>query len=380
MGQITPETIIETEDGKTAPARKVKGLTFAESVPPIDTEVYGLAQPPKSPATTNPFTSPKPGKQSHTETNPFVAVSPAVKAVEVEEHPYYFYINASGNKRGPYNEQQLQGFADRNFIVSTTPLETEGGHKGLAGQIPGLKFNNVAVSPATKTVEERPYYYYTDANGQKYGPLTKERLQTLIKRGAIRQDTPLETDTGHQGLAGQIPGLDFSVTPFVADGEEEDATEKSKSPTNPVPIFIGIGALLFVFILIGIVSNSGGGKRFDSAKAGLAYMKEILARYNEVAFSKDFKAGDSDKMLAETVEFERVNTSSYSNDFQVAHRELCDAMTGFSAIRQVIWENRRERGDLVVGYLARSFEERMKSYTDAYKKFMELLKIEEGKR
>jgi len=31
-GQITPETIIETEEGKTAPARKVTGLTFIETV------------------------------------------------------------------------------------------------------------------------------------------------------------------------------------------------------------------------------------------------------------------------------------------------------------------------------------------------------------
>jgi ankyrin repeat protein len=29
-GMITPDTIVETEDGKTAPARRVKGLTFAE--------------------------------------------------------------------------------------------------------------------------------------------------------------------------------------------------------------------------------------------------------------------------------------------------------------------------------------------------------------
>ena len=29
-GRITPETIVETEEGKTAPARKVKGLTFGE--------------------------------------------------------------------------------------------------------------------------------------------------------------------------------------------------------------------------------------------------------------------------------------------------------------------------------------------------------------
>ncbi|MCL2710505.1 MAG: M48 family metalloprotease [Planctomycetaceae bacterium] len=33
-GLITPETIIETEEGKTAPARKIKGLTFAETAQP----------------------------------------------------------------------------------------------------------------------------------------------------------------------------------------------------------------------------------------------------------------------------------------------------------------------------------------------------------
>jgi len=33
-GQITPETIVETEAGKTARAGKVTGLTFAEPVQP----------------------------------------------------------------------------------------------------------------------------------------------------------------------------------------------------------------------------------------------------------------------------------------------------------------------------------------------------------
>ena len=35
-GVITPETTIETEEGKSAPARKVKGLTFAETSAPIE--------------------------------------------------------------------------------------------------------------------------------------------------------------------------------------------------------------------------------------------------------------------------------------------------------------------------------------------------------
>ena len=51
-------------------------------------------------------------------------------------------------------------------------------------------------------------YFYTDENGQKYS-LTEQRLQTLVDRGVITPNTPLETDTGHTGLAGQIPGLNF---------------------------------------------------------------------------------------------------------------------------------------------------------------------------
>jgi len=42
MGRITPETIVETEDGKTARAGKVKGLTFAEATP---TETPPFAEP-----------------------------------------------------------------------------------------------------------------------------------------------------------------------------------------------------------------------------------------------------------------------------------------------------------------------------------------------
>ena len=60
-------------------------------------------------------------------------------------------------------------------------------------------------------------YFYTDENGQKYS-LTEQRLQTLVDRGVITPTTPLTTDTGHQGLAGQIPGLKFNnVAPPKAE-------------------------------------------------------------------------------------------------------------------------------------------------------------------
>ena len=92
-GLITPETIVETEDGKKARAGKVKGLTFPELsvetsllsddeknvVPVVTEETYGVKLPPPPPS---PFTAPMPeavntsvADSSRTE-NPFTAPLP----------------------------------------------------------------------------------------------------------------------------------------------------------------------------------------------------------------------------------------------------------------------------------------------------------------
>ena len=81
-GKITPETIIETEDGKTAPARKIKGLTFGESALPTSatsdqSEIYGLSSPPKPLAESNPFAATLPSVD-----DPFAVASP------VAENPF----------------------------------------------------------------------------------------------------------------------------------------------------------------------------------------------------------------------------------------------------------------------------------------------------
>ena len=91
-GRITPETIIETEDGKSAPARKVKGLTFAMS----EVEAYGLSQPAVS-SEPSPFTASMPVATKPVAENPFNAAMPtAIRAVQqsvsvpvVEEDEYH---------------------------------------------------------------------------------------------------------------------------------------------------------------------------------------------------------------------------------------------------------------------------------------------------
>ena len=56
-----------------------------------------------------------------------------------------------------------------------------------------------------------PNYFYIDTNGQRSDPLNEQQLQAMVEHGVITQTTPLETDTGHRGVAGQIPGLKFNT-------------------------------------------------------------------------------------------------------------------------------------------------------------------------
>ena len=69
--------------------------------------------------------------------------------------PYYFYTDESGTKQ-TVNEQQLQGLINQGIILPTTPLETDTGHTGLAGQIPGLNFNTAAPSPFAQPAQATP--------------------------------------------------------------------------------------------------------------------------------------------------------------------------------------------------------------------------------
>ena len=70
-----------------------------------------------------------------------------------------------------------------------------------------------------------PNFFYFDQSNQKYGPVSDQQLKALAAQGVINPNTPMETDTGHKGLAGQIPGLFVAVSPSMP-----------KSPPAPVAV------------------------------------------------------------------------------------------------------------------------------------------------
>lgn len=65
--------------------------------------------------------------------------------------PNYFYIDQSGAKQGPINDQLLRSLAAHGAITPQTQLQADTGHKGLAGQITGLEFGAATPQPPMQT-------------------------------------------------------------------------------------------------------------------------------------------------------------------------------------------------------------------------------------
>ena len=116
LGQITPDTLLETETGQKGKAGQIKGL----------------------------FTAPP---------------APATQAMLPNTTAQYFYTDANGQKQGAFNLQILQALAAQGIITSQTPMETATGQKGLAGQIPGL-FPTTPPPPSVDSGLEIEVYDY----------------------------------------------------------------------------------------------------------------------------------------------------------------------------------------------------------------------------
>jgi len=124
-----------------------------------------------------------------------------------------------------------------------------------------------------------PNYLYLDANGQKQGPINDQQLKTLAAQGIITPDTPLATDSGHKGKAGQIPGLQFktaAASPFVqpaqATPQSVSAPVASGSTIPAWAIVAGVACLLVVGILAGSMMSSN-----SSAPTGQTTNEQVAA-------------------------------------------------------------------------------------------------------
>lgn len=112
-----------------------------------------------------------------------------------------------------------------------------------------------------------PNFFYTDATGNKQGPLTPQQLQALATRGTITPTTPLETDTGHKGLAGKVPGLNWETVTSTPFAQTAQATPQSVgipikdyvARVKNAPLSTIAGAVIGIFVVLAWVSISNSG-------------------------------------------------------------------------------------------------------------------------
>ncbi|MCL2710958.1 MAG: DUF1559 domain-containing protein [Planctomycetaceae bacterium] len=154
-----------------------------------------------------------------------------------------------------------------------------------------------------------PNYLYIDKNGQRQGPVNEQQLRALAARGAIGPDTPLKADTGHQGVAGQILGLQFNtvaslpvgLNPFTAappvyheaPGGLSEPTGDGKAIASLVCGIIGLltfGGLLILPVvglflgIVGLKSQRSGIATVGICLNGVATVLSLISIAWAVAF------------------------------------------------------------------------------------------------
>ena len=111
--------------------------------------------------------------------------------------------------RAPVRERLRahNGKSSAHALCNGAPHSTAGGNLSierttllfLCGLVGGLGRFSISLSVMN--------YFYFDQTNQKRGPVSESQLRELAAKGLIGTHTPMETDTGHKGVAGQIPGL-----------------------------------------------------------------------------------------------------------------------------------------------------------------------------
>ena len=138
----------------------------------------------------------------------------------------YFYFDSNNQKHGPYSElQQLQELADQGIITPMTPMETDGGHKGMAGQIPVLKFNATSSSlpvQASRTVPVPQSVLAKELFCTNCGTSVPEQAVACMSCGA--------RPVGHKKFCGQCGvGLNPEQVVCIKCGAEINSKRVSRS-------------------------------------------------------------------------------------------------------------------------------------------------------
>ena len=199
----------------------------------------------------------------------------------------YFFTDANGQRQGPFNDQMLRVLVAQKKILPSTPLETDGGHTGLAGHIPGLFVHSGIPVPQVQTVLQTVPQPVPQSIQRQFfctncGNTISERAVACMSCGV--------KPTGHKGFCRQC-GIALNPGQVVCTqcgAKLSGMPDLSSIPDTAKGLILAVGiivvAVVGVWFVVSNLNNlnfSGGGNPLKKAKVG------DWAKYNVVVSTND---------------------------------------------------------------------------------------------
>jgi len=260
--------------------------------------------------------------------------------------PNFFYLDQNNQKQGPVNEQQLQALAGCGIINPNSPLMTDGGHKGTAGQIPGL----FATPPSPIAAENK---------GSMGGTMVATMNKTMSFFAAAVGFVLVLVLAGSVvwvlwwlGSVTNFFPTDNKATAILTAGEQEETTKPEVRET-------------------GKQNSVSDDQRAQQRTQELWRMQEaILAFANEM--QKDITIDNDDKLIKAGASFAVDDLSGYPPGFRTAHQNFYDAMTAVAAGRGACRDLLKTTTDKAAhDAMVKEIRQRVQNFTNAHEKFQE---------
>jgi len=217
--------------------------------------------------------------------------------------PNYFYTDASGQRQGPINDQLLRVLVAQKTILPTTSLETAGGHKGVAGQIPGL-FPATPAGPIPAPPTSSQLFCTncgTACSEQAVACMSCGAKPTGHKRfcrhcgAALNPEQVICTRCG-AGVAAGYSGEAKRVVQAVISASNIEKAKKTLKLAIFAAVAVGLVLLIYKFVPISSLPGLSGGNPFGSWIATLNRAKPgDWVKYETTIVSPD---GDTEKGTA----------------------------------------------------------------------------------
>ena len=248
----------------------------------------------------------------------------------------WYYTNEKG-ERVSVSGGQLKGLAKAGLITPETIVENEQGKSAPAGKVRGLTFITPESIPS-ETAPSEPEIYGVAQSVKPSAEPSPFTASVSERVNPFTATLPVAAKPAESPFTASMPTVSRTMPQPQGIPVPTAEDEEYRKPFNPLPVFVGLGAvILLVLIGFGVAyfggggSSGGGGGRVNPNAIALAQLKQAATAERD--FIDALKRGSASDMKEAAMTFDLgivsgSNVSGYSPEFLAVHKEHYTAMVG----------------------------------------------------